>query len=86
MTLAQRARSYGATLNSYSVTFGQLRRARTDHRRRERHPEGQRDPWGRPLDDTVVLVLATWTYDGPAHTIAPAAQLALASADRARAH
>ena len=41
----------------YSVTFGQLRKARTDHRRAARHPGGERDPWGRPLDETVVLVL-----------------------------
>ena len=32
----------------YSVTFGQLRSARTDHRRAQRHPDGERDPWGRP--------------------------------------
>ena len=32
----------------YSVTFGQLRAARTDHRRAQRHPDGERDPWGRP--------------------------------------
>ena len=70
----------------YSVTFGQLRRARTEHREAQRHPGGPRDPWGRPLDDTVVLVLSNWSYDGPAQTIAPAAELALASADRARAH
>jgi hypothetical protein len=70
----------------YSVTFGQLRRARTEHRKTQRHPDGQRDPWGRPLDETVVLVLSVWSYDGPAHTIAPAAELALAAADRARAH
>ena len=45
-----------------------------------------RDPWGRPLDDTVVLVLANWTYAGPGY--APrslGAELALASADQARA-
>jgi hypothetical protein len=70
----------------YSVTFGQLRRARTEHRKAQRHPAGQHDPWGRPLDDTVVLVLSNWSYDGPACTIAPAAELALAAADRARAH
>ena len=73
----------------YSVTFGQLRRARTEHRKAQRYPDGQRDPWGRPLDDTVVLVLSTWTYDGPAHTIAPAAELAptaAAARARARAH
>ena len=38
------------------------------------------------LDDTVVLVLSTWTYDGTGHTFAPAAELALASAARARDH
>ena len=70
----------------YSVTFGQLRRARVEHRKRQHHPTGEHDPWGRPLDDTVVLVLETWTYDGPGHAFAPGAELALAAADRARAH
>ncbi|MGD0686203.1 MAG: replication initiator [Streptosporangiaceae bacterium] len=70
----------------YSVTFGQLRRARTEHRRQQRHPEGERDPWDRPLDDTIVLIIRTWAYDGPAHTVIPDAELALASAARARAH
>jgi hypothetical protein len=71
----------------YSVTFGQLRKARTDHRRAERHPGGERDPWGRPLDETVVLVVSTWTYAGTGYTAAAAdAQLALASAARAREH
>jgi len=36
----------------YSVTFGQLRAARTEHRRAQRHPDGERDPgadpWMRP--------------------------------------
>ena len=32
----------------YSVTFGELRAARTEHRRTQRHPDGERDPWGRP--------------------------------------
>jgi hypothetical protein len=68
----------------YSVTFGQLRRARTDHRRAERHPGGERDPWGRPIDETVVLVISTWAYAGTGYTAAPAAHLALASAARAR--
>jgi hypothetical protein len=70
----------------YSVTFGQLRRARAEHRRLERYPDGERDPWGRPLDDTVVLVLAHWSYAGTGYTSrTPAAELALASADMARA-
>ena len=70
----------------YSVTFGQLRKTRTEHRRAERHPGGERDPWGRPLDETVVLVIKTWTYARTGYTAAPAAQLALASAARAREH
>jgi len=49
-------------------------------------PQGEHDPWGRPLDDAVVLVLHTWTYAGTGYSITPGAQLALASADRARAH
>jgi hypothetical protein len=69
----------------YSVTFGQLRRARLEHRRRQRHPGGEHDPWGRPLDETVVLVLKNWTYDGTGCTLlSPGAELALASADMAR--
>ena len=71
----------------YSVTFGQLRTARADHRRTLRHPDGERDPWGRPLDDTTVLILKTWTYDGPGQAlITSGAELALASADQAREH
>ena len=70
----------------YSVTFGQLRKARTDYRRAQRHPDGERDPWGRPLDDTVVLILKTWSYAGTGHNPATSgAELALASADMARA-
>jgi hypothetical protein len=69
----------------YSTTFGRLRADRQDHRRTQRHPLGERDPWGRPLDDAVVLVLHTWTYAGGSY-ITPDAELALASADRARAH
>ena len=41
----------------YSVTFGQLRAARADHRRATRPSDPGRDAWGRPLDETVVLVL-----------------------------
>ena len=70
----------------YSVTFGQLRRARTEHRRAERHPTGEHDPWGRPIDETTVLILTTWRYAGTGYTAAPGAQLALASAAHAREH
>jgi hypothetical protein len=71
----------------YSVTFGELRAARTAHRRAQRHPGGERDPWGRPLDETTVLVLATWTYAGTGYTPqSPGTELALTSADMAREH
>ena len=62
----------------YSVTFGQLRAARTDHRRAARPPDADRDAWGRRLDETVVLVLPViWTYEGIGHPIAtPDAELA----------
>jgi hypothetical protein len=68
----------------YSVTFSQLRQARTDHRRAERHPGGERDPWGRPIDETVVLVIKTWAYAGTGYTGVAGDTLALASAARAR--
>jgi Replication initiator protein, pSAM2 len=71
----------------YSVTFGQLRQARTDHRRAARPPDADRDAWGRPLDETVVLVLPViWTYEGIGHRVAADAELALAAAARAREH
>jgi hypothetical protein len=70
----------------YSVTFGQLRTARADHRRATRPPDQDRDAWDRPLDETVVLVLSTiWSYAGIGHTT-PGAELAAASAARAREH
>ena len=72
----------------YSVTFGQLRQARTDHRRQLRPPGSDRDSWGRSLDETLVLVLPTlWTYDGIGHTTpTQGAELAAAAAARAREH
>jgi hypothetical protein len=70
----------------YSVTFGQLRQARADHRRATRPADPGQDAWDRPLDETVVLVLPTiWTYAGIGHTTA-GAELAAASAARAREH
>ena len=70
----------------YSVTFGQLRTARADHRRATRPLAPGRDAWDRSLDETVVLVLGTtWSYAGVGHAT-PAAELAAASAARAREH
>jgi Replication initiator protein, pSAM2 len=69
----------------YSTTFGVLRRARAEHREAQRYPDGERDPWGRPLDEAVVLILKTWTYAGTDHIAAASGvELALASADMAR--
>ena len=69
----------------YSVTFGYIRGERVTRRRFERHPDGERDPWGRPLDERVVLVLANWSYAGTGYTSrTPSAELALTSADMAR--
>jgi hypothetical protein len=71
----------------YSVTFGQLRRARAEQRRLDRYPDGERDPWGRPVDHALVLVVNHWTYAGTGYAPrTPGAELALAAADRARAH
>jgi hypothetical protein len=69
----------------YSTSFGALRRARTEHRRQQRHPGEERDPWGRPLDERVVLVVETWDYGNTGYTT-PGAQMALASVARARNH
>ena len=69
----------------YSVTFGHIRGERITKRRHERHPDGERDPWDRPLDETVVLMLANWTYAGTGYSPRTlATELALASADMAR--
>jgi hypothetical protein len=70
----------------YSVTFGQLRSERRVHRRAQAHPDGERDPWGRPLDETVVLVLKSWTVTGTGYRTAAEADLAMAAAARAREH
>ena len=69
----------------YSVTFGQLRHARTEYRRAARPPDADRDAWGRRLDETVVLVLPViWTYGGIGRPVAADVELALAAAARAR--
>ena len=71
----------------YSVTFGQLRAARADHRRAARPLGTDRDAWGRSLDETVVLVLRHHLELRRGRTHAtPAAELAAASAARAREH
>jgi hypothetical protein len=68
----------------YSVTFGELRTARRDHRRTQRHPDGELDPWGREINETTVLILTEWSYAGSGYQAADAHLLALMSADKAR--
>ncbi|HUL28722.1 MAG TPA: replication initiator [Streptosporangiaceae bacterium] len=70
----------------YSVTFTQLRQARTTHRRTERRPDGEKDPWGRDLDEHTVLIISAWQDAGTGHATAAERQLALAAAARAREH
>jgi hypothetical protein len=70
----------------YSVTFGQLRRARTEYRKRLRHPYGDKDPWGRDLDETTVPIIKTWHYAGTGYTRSSGAQQATAFEARAREH
>lgn len=68
----------------YSVTFTALRRARINYRRAQRHPGGELDPWGRRLDDRVVLTVSTWEDAGTGHASTAERALALAAAARAR--
>jgi len=68
----------------YSVTFTALRRARIEYRRAQRHPGGELDPWGRRLDDRVVLTVSTWEYAGTGHANTAERALALSAAARAR--
>jgi hypothetical protein len=70
----------------YSVTFTQLRQARITHRRQQRHPDGEKDPWGRDLDERTVLLAASWRYVGTGYTTSGERELALAAAARAREH
>ena len=68
----------------YSVTFGQLRAARAAYRRAQRYEAGQLDPWGRPVDETTVLFVGSWTYAGSGYAASDGQLLALMSADSAR--
>jgi Replication initiator protein, pSAM2 len=68
----------------YSTTMTILRRARVVYARR-RHREGvPLDAWGRPEDDELVEVVATWAYAGRGYQTQGEAWLALSAAARAR--
>jgi hypothetical protein len=70
---------------AYSVTFGRLRADRAAYRQAQRYDAGQLDPWGRPVDETTVLFLGSWSYAGSGYAASDAHMLALMSADGARA-
>ena len=71
----------------YSVTFGQLRAARTDHRRAAAPPRtANATPGAAPSTRPSSWSCTTWTYAGTGYTTAADAELALASAARAREH
>jgi len=73
-------------LRRYSVLFGYMRRERAEYRKAQRWPDGELDPWGRPIDERVVLVLKDFSFAGTGYSPrTPGAELALASADMARA-
>jgi hypothetical protein len=69
---------------AYSVTFGRLRADRTAYRRAQRYDPSQLDPWGRPVDETTVLFLGSWSYAGSGYAASDGHLLALMSADNAR--
>jgi hypothetical protein len=69
---------------AYSVTFGRLRADRTEYRRAQRYDPSQLDPWGRPVSETTVLFLGSWTYAGSGITPTDSHSLALMSAENAR--
>ena len=68
----------------FSVTFGQLRTARREHRRAQRYPDGELDPWGRIIDEDLVLLLGDWHYAGTGYAATGSHALALMAADSAR--
>jgi hypothetical protein len=71
---------------TYSVSFTKLRQDRITYRRAQRHPEGEKDPWGRDLDVRIVLIAPVWHYVGTGHATTAERELALAAAARAREH
>jgi hypothetical protein len=68
----------------YSTTFTALRRARIAHALARRHGTQPLDLCGRAASEEATVVLATWAYRGRGYRIPQGAQLATASAARAR--
>jgi hypothetical protein len=69
----------------YSTTLGALRRARVAYAIcRRRGDTLPLDAWGRPEDDQVVIVVASWCYLGSGYQSTGEAWLAASAAARAR--
>jgi hypothetical protein len=69
----------------YSTTFTVLRRARVTFAKRRRAKDGvPLDAWGRPEEDQVVIVVASWVYVGAGYATEGERWLALSAAARAR--
>jgi hypothetical protein len=69
----------------YSTTMTVLRRARVAFAKRRRARDGvPLDAWGRPEDDQVVIVVASWVYVGSGYVSEGERWLALSAAARAR--
>jgi hypothetical protein len=69
----------------YSTTFTVLRRARVAFAKRRRARDGvPLDAWGRPEDDQVAIVVASWTFVGAGYQTEGERWLALSAAARAR--
>ena len=69
----------------YSTTFAVLRRARVAFAKRRRAGDGvPLDAWGRPEDDDLVVIVASWVYVGSGYETEGERWLALSAAARAR--
>jgi Replication initiator protein, pSAM2 len=69
----------------YSTTFTVLRRARVAYAKRRRARDGiPLDAFGRPEEDQVVIVVASWAYVGAGYATEGERWLALSAAARAR--
>jgi hypothetical protein len=69
----------------YSTTLGALRRARVAYASRRRGGDTlPLDAWGRPKDNQVVAIVASWNYIGSGYQTEGEAWLARSAAANAR--
>ncbi len=68
----------------YSTTFTALRQARHEHVLRRLHPDGRRDPWGRPVSEGASCEQRRFRFTGIGYRTPGDAWLAESAAARAR--